>query len=59
MRYIVTKQLVDGKTVLTLPDNVSKEDFEDWLNDRPWKKNIEFRELPERWTSLDAKESNE
>ena len=52
-KYIGTSQRIDGKTVLTLPKGVTKQDFEDWINNEPHRKNLEFRELPEKWTSLE------
>lgn len=46
-------QKVDGETRVMLPEGVSAKDFEDWLNDVPHKKQLQFEELPERWTSAE------
>lgn len=40
--------------VLKLPEGVTPRDFEDWINEKPHRKNLEFRELPEKWTSLET-----
>lgn len=53
MKYRVTLQQIDGQKTIQLPENVSAQDFTDWLNKKPNAKNIEVVDIGEKWTSAD------
>ncbi len=52
-----TIQRVDGKHIIKLAEGVTRHDFEDWLNEEPHRKELEFTRLPEKWTSAEDDES--
>lgn len=49
----VTIQRIDGDLRIQLPEDVSMQEFEDWLNHKVPRNSISFVELPERWTSAE------
>ena len=54
----IIQQKIDGNLVFKLPEDVSIQDFENWLNEahqgKSHKKNLQFEELPEKWTSFET-----
>lgn len=58
-KKVVKCQEVDGATILQLPKNVTKEDFENWMNNTLDKPNLSFEHLPEKWTSEDEDEDED
>lgn len=53
MNKIVKIQRIDGKLHIILPEGVKSRDLVNWLNDIPDKPQLEFEELPEKWTSAE------
>jgi hypothetical protein len=49
----VKYQRIDGVLTVILPKLISKQDFLDWLNDKPNKKPLKVKELPDTWTSAE------
>jgi len=50
---IVTVQRIDGQLRIKLPEGVTSQDLVDYLNNKPYAKNLDLESVPEKWTTAE------